>query len=113
MGDNKKYDLNKFFENQERQLINNFKQKEDARKIAREPSNQRLKYLACAVISAGMIFMLIMLIWYDSLSYSAVLWLRGLTGVSAIIFVIIGAVLIYRINNKSIQHRYGRHHKKG
>lgn len=107
----KKINANKFFENQERLLNNNFKQKEESRKISQEPSCLRLKYTAIAIMSVGIIMQFVMLIWFDQLSYKAILWMRGLVGLCAILFVILVAVLLYLINNKSIRRRYGNNHE--
>lgn len=104
----KKQDIDKFFENGERQLINNFKQKEEAEKISREPANRRLKYAAIGILSIGVVLEIVMLIWYDQISDTAILWMEGIIGLCAIIFVVLVAWLYYRINKKSINKRYGK-----
>lgn len=104
----KKPNFDRFFENGERQLINNFKQKEEAEKISREPANRRLKYAAIGILSIGVVLEIVMLIWYDQISDTAILWMQGVVGLCAIIFVVLVAWLYYRINKKSIDRRNGK-----
>lgn len=103
-----KFNFNKYFENQERILINNFKRKEEVAKISKEPKNVRLKYIAIGMLSIGIILEFIILIWMDVLSDRAILWLQGFTGVFAIIFVILTSILLFRINNKYNKQKYNK-----
>lgn len=95
-----------FFERQERLLQNNLRMRNEAAKIAKEPRNRRLKYLSIGIISVGIILELIVLIWYEALSETAILWLQGFTGVCAIMFLILVAVFLYRVNSKAINKIY-------
>lgn len=98
----------KFFENQERVLINHFKMKEEIAKISEEPGNKRLKYIAVGIMAAAIILELIILIWMGDLSDTAILWLQGFTGVLAIIFVIIAAIWSFRIYNTYNRQKYNK-----
>lgn len=61
------------------------------------PANRRLKYIAMGVITIAISLMIVMIIFLDKLSLRAVLWMRGMVGVATIAFVILYAVLVYRV----------------
>ena len=66
-----------------------------------EKSNVKLK--TAAYISIGTAFllsivMMLMLATMEKVSHTVVLWLRGLTGLFTTIFVVLIAILIYRVN---------------
>lgn len=79
--------------------------REEMKKLANTPANKRLKYCAIGAISVSIVLMLIMTVFLDSLSYRAMLWMRGFTGLGAIIFAILYGWLIYRINREYIQRK--------
>lgn len=103
-----KNNINKFFENQERLLIHNFKMREDVAKISKEPKFTRLKYFIAGAISICIILELIVLIGIEKLSDRAILWLQGFTGLFAIIFVILVGILTFRIHTKYTKQKYNK-----
>ena len=101
-----KFDINNFFEQQERLLLNNNRMKVEANKVGKNPNNAWLKYLSVCILSIGIILELVILIWIDQLSYSAILWLQGIVGVCALMFLIFVAVFLFRVNSKVINNRF-------
>lgn len=73
-------------------------QRLEQEKLYSTPSNRRLKYIAIGVAEICIILMLVMIIWYDQISWRMMLIMRGSAGLSAITFVILVAVLVYRVN---------------
>lgn len=65
--------------------------------LYKTPANRRLKYIAMGVISIAIMLMIVMIIFLDRFSLRAMLWMRGTVGVATIIFVILYAVLVYRV----------------
>lgn len=57
-----KFDINNYFERQERLLQNNEKMKVEAVKISKEPRNALLKYIAIGFMSVGIILELTIII---------------------------------------------------
>lgn len=101
-----KVNINRFFENQERLLLNNQKMRTEVAKIGKEPGNARWKYLSLVSILVCLILLLITLIWFDELTDRAKLWLQGFAGVCAIIFLIFITIYLYRVHSKAINHRF-------
>lgn len=67
-------------------------------KYYREKTNLRLKYAAVTSITIAIILMAIMAICLDSISARMLLVMRGCAGLFAIIFVVLVAILVYRVN---------------
>ncbi len=67
-------------------------------KYYREKTNLRLKYAAVTSITIAIILMAIMAICLDSISAGMLLVMRGCAGLFAIIFVVLVAILVYRVN---------------
>ena len=88
-------------------------EKEDRNKIAQLPANRKLKYLALAIISVSIVLLLVMLIWFESLSREAFLIMRGCAGLFAILFAIIVTIYLYRINKTFNKQRYKYKFSKG
>ena len=80
--------------------------RDETEKIGKEPHNSRLKYLSIGFISVGIILELIVLIWFEQLPKTTVLWLQGFTGVCAIMFIIFMALFLFRVNSKAINKRF-------
>lgn len=63
--------------------------------------NKRVKYAIYAAMGAVMILMVLQSFFLDPMDYrkyTVLLWLRGFTGVFAIIAFILIGVLVYRVN---------------
>ncbi len=73
-------------------------QRLEQEKLYSTPSNRRLKYIAIGVAGICIILMLVMIIWYDQISWRMMLIMRGSAGLSAITYVILVAVLVYRVS---------------
>lgn len=82
---------------------------DEIRKLYNTPVNRRLKYCALTAISISMVLMLIMIIWMDNISYTGFLFMRGCVGLGAIVFVILCACLIYRVNRDYINKRHNNY----
>ena len=87
-------------------------EKEELDKIAQLPANRKLKYLAFFFIFIGITLLLIMIIWYENLSLEALLTMRGCAGLSAIFFVIIVTIYLFRINSAHHEQRYKNRQRK-
>lgn len=67
-------------------------------KLYKANANLRLKYAALCVVGIAIILMLILVFCMDYISLGITLFLRGCVGLCAITFVIIVAVLVYRVH---------------
>lgn len=67
-------------------------------KLYQTRANLRLKYAALCVVGIAIILMLILVFCMDYISLGITLFLRGCVGLCAITFVIIVAVLVYRVH---------------
>lgn len=72
----------------------------ELKKLYNKPANRRLKRCALVAISITIILMLAMLIWMEHLSYSRLLLMKGFAGLFAIIFAVLYAALVYRVNRE-------------
>lgn len=72
--------------------------KEDRKPYYRQKTNLRLKYAALTSISISIILLVSMIFLLDNLSDAVYLFLRGCTGLFALIFGILIAILEYRVN---------------
>lgn len=72
------------------------------------PADRRLKYFAFAAIGIAIVLLLMMTFWLDELSLRALLVMRACAGLCAIVFVILVAVLTYRVYNAYFQNRNSR-----
>lgn len=72
----------------------------ELKKLYNKPANRRLKRCALVAISITIILMLAMLIWMERLSYRRLLLMKGIAGFFAIIFAILYAALVYRVNRE-------------
>lgn len=67
-------------------------------KLYKTNANLKLKYAATGVIGIAIILMLILAFCMDFISLGITLFLRGCVGLCAIAFVIMVAVLVYRVH---------------
>ena len=89
-----------------RPIFTNDKEKAEWYKIINLPSNRKLKYLALSFISVSIILLIILLIWFETLSREAFLIMRGCSGLFAIFFAVIVTIYLYRINTAFHKYRY-------
>lgn len=67
-------------------------------KLYQTRANLRLKYAALGVVGVACILMLILAFCMDFISLGITLFLKGCVGLCAIAFVIMVAVLVYRVH---------------
>lgn len=72
------------------------------RKLYNTPANLRLKRIALCVIGVAIAIMIGMIFLVDKVSWQLWYLMRGCAGVLVIVFVIIVAVLVYRVNRAYI-----------
>ena len=94
-----------------RPIFTNDKEKAEWYKIINLPSNRKLKYLALSFISVSIILLIILLIWFETLSREAFLIMRGCSGLFAIFFAIIVTIYLYRINTAFHNQKYRIYHE--
>lgn len=82
------------------------KRKRELDKLYQKPANRRLKYLAVGFAVIAIALMIAMILLIDSLSWRTMMLLRGCTGLSAIIFVALTGVLVYRVNREYYKERF-------
>ncbi len=63
-----------------------------------QKTNLRLKYAAYISIGICMILLLVGIFLKDKIDWTAYLLIRGITGLSGILFVVMVGVLVYRVN---------------
>lgn len=76
--------------------------REELKKLYNTPTNLRLKNIALCVIGVAIAIMISLIFLMDKISLQLLAVMRGCAGVLAIIFVIIVAVLVYRVNSAYI-----------
>ncbi len=86
-------------------LERNMRRQELIRRISNQPTNRRLKNAAITLLLLGALMLMCTMIWLTDLSLTAIYWIRGCTGVLAIIAVIISAVYLYRVNTEAERQR--------
>lgn len=72
----------------------------ELKKLYNTPANRRIKRCALVAISITIALMLAMLIWLEHLSCRQLLLMKGFAGLFAIIFAILYAALVYRVNRE-------------
>lgn len=76
---------------------NRFQQERE--KYYREKTNTRLKYVALISIGISIILLLTMAFGFvDYNNTTAILFMRGCAGLFALIFVVLVAIIVYRVN---------------
>lgn len=76
--------------------------REELKKLYNTPTNLRLKNIALCVIGVAIAIMISLIFLMDIISMQLLAVMRGCAGVLAIIFVIMVAVLVYRVNSDYI-----------
>lgn len=76
--------------------------REELKELYNTPTNSRLKNIALCVIGVAIAIMISLIFLMDKISLQLLAVMRGCAGVLAIIFVIIVAVLVYRVNSAYI-----------
>ena len=71
---------------------------DEIKKLYNTPANLRLKHIALCIIGVAIVIMISLVFLVDKVSWRVLYILRGVAGVLAIAFVIIVAVLVYRVN---------------
>ena len=94
-----------------RPIYSNDKEKEEWHKIINSPINRKLKYTALSFISVSIVLLIIILLWFETLSQKTYLIMRGCSGLFAIIFAIIVTIYLYRINTAFHNQKYRIYHE--
>lgn len=72
---------------------------QEREKYYREKTNTRLKYVALISICISIILLLTMAFGFvDYNNTTAILFMRGCAGLFALIFVVLVAIIVYRVN---------------
>lgn len=72
---------------------------QEGEKYYREKTNTRLKYVALISICISIILLLTMAFGFvDYNNTTAILFMRGCAGLFALIFVVLVAIIVYRVN---------------
>lgn len=71
---------------------------EGRKKYFQEKTNLRVKNIALVSIAISIILLLTMALGIVDISKNAMLFMRGCAGIFAIIFVVLVAILVYRVN---------------
>lgn len=82
----------------------------DREKYYKDKFNVRLKYSAIISISIAIILLASTAICIGYISYKTLLILRGCAGLSALIYVILVAILLYRVNVAYFADKYKSRH---
>lgn len=98
--------MRRYLENRERERM-------EIQKILDFRSNRRIKYIALGIIGIGIILQIISIIFIDSLPIRTLLFMRGCTGICAILFFVLAGIYIYRGYSKYWQDRNSSHHNSG
>ena len=77
--------------------------REELRKLYNTTANLRLKRIALCIIGVAIAIMISMIFLVDKVSWQLLYFMRGCAGILAIVFVIIVAVPVYRVNCAYIQ----------
>lgn len=72
--------------------------REELKRLYNTPANLRLKHIALCVIGVAIAILISMIFLVDKVSWQLLYFMRGCAGVLAIVFVVIVAVLVYRVN---------------
>lgn len=75
-------------------------------KLFNARKNRPLKYSAWAVIGIAIAAMIAMIIWFDDIPPRIMLFIRGCVGVCAVIFVILVAILTYRVYSEYYRNKH-------
>lgn len=76
--------------------------REELKRLYNTPANLRLKHIALCVIGVAIAILVSMIFLVDKVSWQLLYFMRGCAGVLAIVFVVIVAILVYRVNRAYI-----------
>lgn len=76
--------------------------RDELKKLYNKSENLRLKRIALCVIGVAIAILISMIFLVDKVSWQLLTVMRGCVGVLAIVFVIIVAALVYRVNRDYI-----------
>lgn len=76
--------------------------RDELRKLYNTPANLRLKRMALCVVGVAIAILISMIFLVDKVSWQLLYFMRGCAGVLAIVFVVIVAILVYRVNRAYI-----------
>ncbi len=76
--------------------------REELRNLYNAPANLRLKRMALCVVGVAIAILISMIFLVDKVSWELLYFMRGCAGVLAIVFVVIVAILVYRVNRAYI-----------
>ena len=86
--------------------------REELRNLYNAPANLRLKRMALCVVGVAIAILISMIFLVDKVSWQLLYFMRGCAGVLAIVFVVIVAILVYRVNRayrRRQQEKISRH----
>ena len=84
--------------------------RDELKKLYNTPTNLRLKHIALCIIGVAIAILISTIFLIDKISWQLICFMRGCAGVLALVFVIIVAILVYRVNNAYIS---GNRQNKG
>lgn len=84
-----------------RELYSNYKEETD--RLYRTRVNRRLKYIALTVIVIAILLLVATIFLHGSITWTTMRFMRGCAGACAIVFVILVAILVYRVNSAYIR----------
>jgi uncharacterized membrane protein YcjF (UPF0283 family) len=89
--------------------MNSYRQHHDEiNRLFNAPKHKRFKYAALIVICTVIVAQFSMIIWSDAISERTKLLIQGCIGLGAIIFVILVAILAYRVYSEYFRSRYDK-----
>lgn len=80
-------------------------EEDELNELYRTSVNKRLKYWVLSSICISIILMFAIIIWIDEIGYKYIIFMRGCSGLFALIFVILCTILVYRVNRDYITKR--------
>lgn len=80
--------------------------KQDINQLFNAPQFRKLKYAALIVIGLVIALQLAMIFCMEHIPYKTMLFLRGCVGAGAIVFVILVAILAYKVYSEHFRNKY-------
>ncbi len=74
-----------------------FHHRDEINRLLNAPKYRRLKYSALIVIAVAIAAQIATIIWLDVIPSRTILFIRGCVGVAAIVFVVLVAILAYKV----------------
>ncbi len=82
--------------------------KQDINRLFDAPQFRKLKYAALIVIGIVIAVQFAMINWLEHIPYKTMLFLRGCVGAGAIVFVILAAILAYKVYSEYFRDRFNK-----